>query len=168
MISFNSLDIFNSSVEGSSNYMSEDYLRACSKLVASHGFCIRFTPTDRKAVLAALDIAGELSESYPKQAFSVRHEEEFTDEELSEVYSGNAAVFDSKSKSWEGAAEEINKRTLEAAHAMGKGRLLGSIENGKAADFAVFDKDPFLAATKEEFDALRASKIIIAGNISEL
>lgn len=168
MINFGNLDILNSSSGEEPNYMTEEYLRACCKLIASHGFCIRFTPSDRQAALTDLDIAGELSETYGKQSFVVQHDMEFSQEDLSAVFSGSAVVYDTESRAWKGAAAEINKLTIEAAHAIGKSRLLGSIENGKAADLAVFDSDPFAAESKEVFDALSASCIIISGKIITL
>ena len=65
---------------------------------------------------------------------------EFSQEDLSAVFSGSAVVYDTESRAWKGAAAEINKLTIEAAHAIGKSRLLGSIENGKAADLAEAQK----------------------------
>lgn len=168
IINFNSLDISFSSEEDGASYLPEEYVRTVGRLAASHGFCVRFTAYDRKAALTAMNIAGELSESYGKQSFSVRHSEEFGKEELSEVYTGNAIIFDNESRRWRDAASEIYKLTVEAAHAIGRGRLLGSIEAGKAADLAVFDTDPFSAGTKEEFYALCASNIFVSGNLSEL
>jgi len=168
MINFGNLDILNSSSAEDPNFMPEDYLRSCCKLIASHGFSIRFTPSDRDAALTDIDIAGELSESYGKQAFIVQHDLELEASELSEVFTGSAVVLDKESRSWKGAAEEVARHSFEAAHAIGKGRLLGSIEKGKAADFAVFTEDPFSVSSKEEFDALRASNIIISGIISVL
>ena len=41
----------------------------------------------------------------------------------------------------------------------------GRLAEGMAADFAVFDEDPLSAKTAEAFNALRASKTVLAGKI---
>jgi cytosine/adenosine deaminase-related metal-dependent hydrolase len=40
---------------------------------------------------------------------------------------------------------------------------LGSLQEGKSADFAVFSVDPCQLSTPEEFDALRADLTVLAG-----
>ena len=40
-------------------------------------------------------------------------------------------------------AEAITAATVNAAHSLRRGRLLGSLEPGKAADFAIHDCDDY-------------------------
>lgn len=163
LINMDFLDIFLTSDEAAPGFMSEEYLRALCEEVASHGYGMRLNTSGKAATLIAADLAGELSESYPRAAFIVQSDEELTSEDFSKIHSGTAAMLLGEEKAFRDAETELALHTSFAAHAIGKRKRLGSIESGKAADFAVFDKDPLSAASREEFNALRAASVYLAG-----
>lgn len=60
--------------------------------------------------------------------------------------------------------EAINALTVDAAELLGKSKMLGSIEKGKRADFAVFSENP-LNSSLERFATMHADMTILDGFI---
>ncbi|MBR3755659.1 MAG: amidohydrolase family protein [Firmicutes bacterium] len=58
----------------------------------------------------------------------------------------------------------INALTIDAAELLGKSKILGSIEKGKLADFAVFSENP-LNSSLERFASMHADMTILDGHI---
>jgi hypothetical protein len=131
---------------------------------ADKGYSIRINAMDKAAVLQAMDAMGSLSTSYKKAAFTVAFDEEVSDEEKADVYTGD--VYECPLTAplpLAGTGEEmLTQRTEGAAWRLGE-HGLGSLQEGKSADFAVFSVDPCSLSTPEEFDALRADLTVLAG-----
>lgn len=160
-INFTTVEMRFSSDKDAPDYMGEDYIKAVTESVADKGYDVRFIALDKDAALTALDIAGNLSASHRKQAFAVVHKEEFTEEELGSVYTGDAAelaVGGFRAKG-ELLGEELVRDLTETASRDIGAFGLGTLEEGKWADLAIFKEDPFAEGAK----AQEAIGTIIAG-----
>ena len=132
-INFNYVDIVFSSTEGDEHYMSEEYLNAICEYLADHGYFIRFGALDDKALETAQALANDLSDGYKKQKFSARKVGLRTVSEAAATpVNVGAQVADSN----------LEDMTVVAAQFIGAEKKLGTIEEGKFADFAIFDSDP--------------------------
>jgi len=163
MVNFNTIEIRFSSDENNGDYMPEEYLKAMGEAAADKGFHVRYLPEDKQAVLTALDVAGNLSAAYHKLSFVVAHEQTLSDEELGTVYTGDAhqliygdLVCDKDKTNGE---EFLREMTEEKALQLGLIGILGTLEEGKMADMAVFEQDP------TELLSQKASMTIIAGKV---
>ena len=65
----------------------------------------------------------------------------------------------------EDTEEAIDALTIEGAVLLGKYDDLGSIEPGKAADFAIFDNDPF-ACDVDQLKKLKCVMTVVGGQIT--
>lgn len=163
LVNFNTLLITAASEEKSAHYMPENYLKDMCAAAADKGYSIRINALDKAMALQAMDAMGGLSTSYKKAAFTVAFDEEISDEEKADVYTGD--VYECPLNAplpLSGTGEEmLIQRTEGAAWRLGE-HGLGSLQEGKSADFAVFSSDPSLS-TPEEFGALRADLTVLAG-----
>ncbi len=139
-----------SSAKGQFSYFSADYLNKLLEDTADRGFSVRIYALDKEAALTAIDVLGELSASYKKQSFTVLCSEMPKEEELSELFTGNVAVYPIGGPENPGGDEGWQLMTASAAKDCAVSSLMGSLEEGKLADFAVFDKDPRTLAAGEE------------------
>lgn len=161
-INFNTVELRFSGDEQSPDYMSGEYLKEVGDAVADKGYGIRFIALDKTAALTALDVAGNLSASYHKQSFAVLHKEDFTDDELNTVFTGDAvelAVGGPRAKR-DMAGEALVRDLTETASRDIGAYGIGTLEEGKWADLAVFAEDPFGV----DFKPVDAEMTIIAGN----
>ena len=160
-INFNTVEMRFSSDEEAPDCMEEEYIKAVSELAADKGYNMRFIALDKQAALTALDIAGNLSSSYRKQSFAVVHKEEFTEDELGSVYTGDAVelVVGGSRKKAEMSGEELVRDLTETASRNIGAFGLGTLEEGKWADLAVFAADPFEDGAKLQ----DAQMTIVAG-----
>ena len=160
-INFNTIEMRFSSGEDAPDCMEEEYIRAVGEMASDKGYNMRFIALDRQAALTALDVAGNLSASYRKQSFAVVHKEDFTEEELGSVYTGDAVelVVGGARKKSELTGEELIRDLTETASRTIGAFGLGTLEEGKWADLAVFAEDPFEEGAKPQ----EAAMTILAG-----
>ena len=160
-INFNTIEMRFSSDEEAPDCMEEEYIRMVSELAADKGYNMRFIALDKNAALTALDIAGNLSSSNRKQTFAVVHKEDFTEEELGSIYTGDAvelAVGGPRAKRELSGEELVRDLSETAARSIGA-YALGTLEEGKWADLAVFPSDPCAEGAR----AQEANMTIVAG-----
>ena len=166
MVNFNTLLLTADSRESDAIYMSPAYLKDMCAAAADKGYSIRVNAMDKPMVLQAMDALGSLSTSYKKAAFTVAFDEEVSDQEKADVYTGD--VYECPLEGplpLVGSGEDmLTQRTEGAAWRLGE-HGLGTLTEGKSADFAVFSVDPCSLSTPEEFDALRADLTVLAGSV---
>ncbi|MBR5640553.1 MAG: amidohydrolase family protein [Firmicutes bacterium] len=166
LVNFNTLLLTADSKENDAIYMSPAYLKDMCAAAADKGYSIRLNAMDKDMVLQGMDALGSISTSYKKAAFTVAFDEEVSDEEKADVYTGD--VYECPLTAplpLTGSGEEmLTQRTEGAAWRLGE-HGLGSLKEGKSADFAVFSVDPCSLSTPEEFDALRADLTVLAGTV---
>ena len=166
LVNFSTLLVTAGSKENDALYMSAAYLKEMCAAAADKGYSIRLNAMDKAMALQGMDVLGSLSTSYKKAAFTVAFDEEISGEEKADVYTGD--VYECPLTAplpLTGSGEEmLTQRTEGAAWRLGE-HGLGSLQEGKSADFAVFSVDPFTLSTPEDFDALRADLTVLAGNI---
>ena len=164
LVNFDMLTLTASSAEQDANHMSQAYLKEMCAAAADKGYSVRLNAMDKPMTLQGMDILGSLSSTYKKAAFTVAYDEEITDQEKADVYTGD--VYECPLEGplpLVGTAEDmLTQKTEGAAWRLGQ-HGLGSITEGKAADFAVFSVDPMRLSTPEDFDALRADLTVLAG-----
>ena len=164
LVNFNTLLITAGSQEKDAIYMSEAYLKDMCATAADKGYSIRINAMDKPMVLQAMDALGGLSTSYKKAAFTVAFDEEVSEDEKADVYTGD--IYECPLEGplpLAGSGEEmLTQKTEGAAWRLGE-HALGTLSEGKSADFAVFSVDPYNLSTPEEFDALRADLTVLAG-----
>ncbi len=151
-INYDTLVINASSDKDSFRHFSPEYLRALLADAADRGFSARIRAFDKETALTALEIMGELSETYKKQSFILMHGEDLSEEEKSEIFTGKVAEYPLDGSVPQGE-DFWQQATAKAAAACAAPHLIGSLEEGKLADFAVFDEDPRTAASFAELDA---------------
>ena len=110
------VDLNFSSDETAANYMSQEYIEAVSDELAQHNFNVRYVPSDADSAESASRISSDMRDSYKRLSF---------------IVSGDNQEISS-----------LDYYTVEAARALGASKILGSIEEGKYADFAIFESDP--------------------------
>ena len=163
-VNFNTLYLTASSKEKDAAHMSEKYLKELCGAAADKGYSIRIDALDKSMALTAMEILGNLSTAYRKAAFTVACDETIREDEKADIYCGD--VFECPRTTplpLSGKGEELLiQRTDGAALRLGQ-RQLGSIVEGKSADFAIFSVDPTTSTTPEDFDALRADMTVLAG-----
>lgn len=164
LVNFNTLLITASSEEKNAVYMSGAYLKDMCAAAADKGYSIRLNAMDKAMTLQGMDALGSLSTSYKKAAFSVAFDAEVSEQEKADVYTGDLYECPLNAPlPLAGSGEEmLTQRTEGAAWRLGE-HGLGSLMEGKSADFAVFSVDPCQISTPEEFEALRADLTVLAG-----
>ncbi len=173
LINSKQLIILSDSMEGGPHCIGPDLMRAYAENCAEKGYHVRFFPQDKGALLIMSDIAGDLAERYRKQCFSIASDLVLTEEELATVASGSelrlaassqeACVRQTEGQSYGEAATLFYTET--AAKALGIAQQAGSLEDGKWADLAVYESDPFEALDAHAFNALRPVLVMMNGDI---
>ncbi len=159
----NTVEFVPSEDESSKSYMPEEYLSEAASVVADKGGNIRFRPEGKKTALACLDIAGNLSQSFRRQAFTVIHSEELTEEDLASIYTGDAFEFALKGeRKYEPAKSEdrIYELTAKAAEILGQAGNMGTLSEGMYADLAVFDEDPMVSLPEEAYMTIVGGSVV--------
>ncbi|MCR4804790.1 MAG: amidohydrolase family protein [Clostridia bacterium] len=167
LVNFTFLNVTASSDESDARCMSETYLKELCAAAADKGYSVRLNALDKPMALTGMGILGGLSTAYKKAAFTVAFDEEIADEEKADVYTGDVYEYPlSGPLPLAGSGEDmLTQLTENAAWRLGQ-RQLGSLMEGKSADFAVFSVDPASLSTPEEFDALRADLTVLAGSVA--
>ena len=164
LVNFNTLLISASDGEGSPFPMDAAYLKELCEAAADKGYSIRLNALDKASALTGLGVLGELSTKYKKAGFTVAYDEKVSEEEKADLYTGD--VFEAPltgALPLAGSGEQmLTLRTEEAAKRLGQ-LSLGTLTEGKSADFAVFSEDPYQISTAEAFEALRADLTVLAG-----
>ncbi len=166
LVNFDMLTLTASSAEQDAAYMTPAYLKEMCGAAADKGYSIRMNALDKEITLQGMEVLGTLSTAYRKSGFNIAFDEVISDEEKADVYTGD--VFETPLTgalplTGDGEAM-LSMRTENAARRMGAG-FIGTIEEGKSADFAVFSVDPCSLSTAEEFEALRADLTVLAGSV---
>ncbi len=166
LVNFDMLYMTADSREEDAVYMTPAYLKEMAAAAADKGYSVRVDALDRAMTLTAMETLGNLSTAYKKCAFIVAHDEDLTDEEKADVYTGDFFDFPLKGAlPLTGTPEDmLTQRTEWAAWRLGQ-HGMGSIMEGKTADFAVFSVDPMKLSAPEEFEALRADMTVLAGKV---
>jgi predicted amidohydrolase YtcJ len=166
-INFDTLYIQYSGNQDKLNYMSSEYLSNICDKIADKGYNIRIAAFDKPAALDALNILGNLQPSYKKSAFSVEHNEELTDEDLSQIFTGIVHIHDKNNTEFnqQSTQNAIEERTIKAAEYLGLSNNCGSIEQGKWADFAVYSNDPTEIPSASDLEKLQADMTVLNGEI---
>ena len=105
--------------------------------------------------------------SYKKSVFSVEYDQPFTEEELSEIFTGDVHIHakDSAENHPQSVQEAIDALTIKASAYLGITDRCGSLENGKWADFAIYSDDPTKAISLEDFKNRQADMTVLGGTI---
>lgn len=149
----------------------EEQLTSMCKAAAEAGFNVKVCVDDDESARTALEVLYNLhSKGYKKTTFVLAHHAKFTEEERLNNELGTGIVeacpitMDYIVGSEAGSiSEAIDTLTYDAAIELGLIDELGSIEEGKNADFVVFDENPFDCGTIKLFRRLNAKKTIIGG-----
>ena len=142
IVNYDTACVYCTSDEENPYYMTGEYIRKLIEDIADRGYNVRFMPLDKDAALICFSIAAELSEGYKRCTFSIENHYDFTQEELSEVYSGSVI-------------ELPLKDDKTPAEAMGMAGKLGVLAEGAYADIAVFNSK----------DSAEACMTILGGEI---
>ncbi|WP_164914283.1 amidohydrolase family protein [Aminipila luticellarii] len=147
---------------------------------SERGFDVHVDALDHEAFIASMEyITAIRNAGYRKNNFIIACDKEFR--KKSEGFNLNDMsmenVFFQPSTRWEPAneyaaveeaksiEEVLDCFTVDAAESLGIENKLGSIEIGKLADFAVFEKNPFGLVNPMLFKRLLADMTVIAGQV---
>ena len=147
----------------------EDIMEEC----ADRGFSFYIEAVTKEDLLKAYNAVDYARNKGHKNCIIIASDEELTDEEDAEL-SASATVYltwrsDVMGRSFfEGnitdSAEAIEHLTLESAEMLGMEDMLGSIEKGKYADFAVFSENP-LEVRPGELSRMYCDMTVVDGEI---
>ncbi len=168
LINFNDLVLTASSGGTELSFMSPDYLESVCRAAADKGFNIRVNALDKEMAVTAYDTLGNLSTSYPRQSFVIIYNGKLSESELSRIFTGNAIFISPEDGNFafRGAAlDALAYYTEGAARILGEEGILGSLEEGLAADFAVFRTDPRNIAEVADLFKLEAEMTVIDGEV---
>jgi len=148
----------------------EDLLDALVS-TADSGFDITINVEDKETAFAALDIFNTIqAKGYKKNILTLAHDLSFTDDEkadnglddlIYELSMKNADLIDDATD----VENAIDTLTIDAAIAIGKDNLLGTIEKGKLADFVIFETNPLDCKDLESFKKLEVAMTVVEGKI---
>ena len=167
LVNFQNITIRLSSDESSVSFLEIGYLRSLCEELADKGYSIRIEAMDRQSAILAIDILGNISDSYPRLSFSVLHDQDLSMSERSMIFTGKVqeGSLSHPGELKTSGMDAVIAMTEENARFIGAQGTVGRIAEGMAADFAVFSSDPREASTAEAFKALRAVKTVIGGEI---
>jgi dihydroorotase-like cyclic amidohydrolase len=166
LINFNDLVLTASSGGTDMSFMSPEYMENVCRSAADKGFNVRVHALDREMALQAYEILGNLSTSYAKQSFIIISEEELTQKDLASVFTGNAIYIRPEDGSYRFRGEPSDALayyTEGAAKLLGEEGILGSLEEGLVADFAVFRENPTAISSVDDLFAMEAEFTVIEG-----
>ena len=139
-LDYTSITVDCSSDKNLSCFFTEEYLKGLALDAADRGYGMRIRALDREAAMMAIQVLGEISDSYKKLTWLVLHDEEISEEQRSRLYLGNV-IEGSLSQSQSGG-RTFAQATEEASALMGLPLDWGRLTEGAPADLAVFDFDP--------------------------
>ncbi|MBQ4371714.1 MAG: amidohydrolase family protein [Firmicutes bacterium] len=165
LINFQNISIRLSSDESSVSFLEIGYLKSLCEELADKGYNVRIEAMDRQSAILAIDILGNLSDSYPRLSFSVLHDQDLSMSERSMIFTGKVqeGSLSHPGELKTSGMDAVVAMTEDNARFIGAQGLIGRIAEGMAADFALFGSDPRLANTAEAFKALKAKRTIIGG-----
>lgn len=140
---------------------------------ADRGFCFYLEAVGKEDLLKAFRAVDHVRNRGHKNTVIIASDEVLTDEEDAELGSSGTVYLTWRSNAmgdsyFEGEITDIEEAiehlTLESADMIGMGDLLGSIEKGKYADFAIFADDP-LEMRAGELSRLYCDMTVINGEI---
>ena len=153
-------------------------LTALVKETADAGFDIHIeTQSMQDAFKAVRALEAAISAGYKKNVFAVACEEGFSQEDFADTMLGENITKAPIASRKDGAfmlsaldtaktiAEAIDALTIDAAVLLGKEDEIGSITVGKAADFAVFEENPFELTNFAAFRRCTAVMTIVNGQV---
>lgn len=155
---------------GDSFEYSEDELKALCIDAADAGFDIKAEVCEKETALDVIDAFNAVqNKGYRKNLLTLVHDENFTEDERADFALGELihelplerGVVDEA----DSVTDAIDRLTIDAAILLGEEANLGSIEKGKLADFAIFEKNPLDCATVDELKRLRACMTVVNGKI---
>ncbi len=157
--------------------LSEEILRELCLEACDKGFDLHIDALGEDAVLEAIEVfAATRSAGYKKSSYTLAHDksvhlEELTDSGIIQDIMESAPTYGRTDEDWlcienaKSIENAIDMLTIDAAVQLGINSSFGSIENGKQADFVIFDQNPFEAADLEEFKKMKSAMTIIRGEI---
>ncbi len=163
-INYDTLVINASSSKDDYNYMPGEYLEMLLPAAADKGYNIRLCPSDKTAALTGCEIMGRLSSAYSRLSFVLDYAQELSPEDTANIYTGAVRIVcrgrllpgdDSLSP-----AEVLSSQAASIINASG---FTGSLAEGLAADFAVFDEDCTLFTGARAPEAGSAAMCFVAG-----
>lgn len=163
LIRFNMLNITAKSGEANQGGMTEEYLRDMCRQAADKNFSVRINALDHESAAAALNVLGDISASHRKASFVAAHNESLTEDEKADMFTGDVLEEPLGGMALSGSGMDMLIARTESAAARIGAMDLGSLQEGKSADFAVFKQDPASLSTAEAFSALEAELTVLAG-----
>lgn len=156
--------------------VTDNSLRELCLQAADNGFDIHIDAIGKEAVTEAVEaLEATRSAGYKKTALTVACEGELDSEALEHTSFGQdikkSPLTYERYEAWTGieraetVSEALDLLTVDAAIQLGISGELGTIEKGKQADFAIFDKDPFEMKSLAELKTLQAVMTVINGNV---
>lgn len=164
-INFDTLYIQCSGNKDDSHYMDEAYLKQICNKTADKGYNIHIEAFDKDVAIQALNILGSLQSAYKKSVFSLTCDHAFTEQELSEVFTGDVHIHTRNSTENQSVQDAIDARTVKASAYLGIDDRCGTIEKGKWADFAIYASDPTKASSASDFNSQQADMTVLGGKI---
>lgn len=151
-------------------------LRELCLLAADNGFDIHIDAIGREAVTEAVEaLEATRSAGYKKSAFTVAHDGDVDTVALEHTSLGQdikeTPLTYERNDPWIGIeraatiSEAWDLLTIDGAIQLGISDGFGTIEKGKHADFAIFDKDPFALESIAELKELQAVMTVIDGRV---
>ncbi len=141
------------------------------------GFDVHIDAIGKAAALDAVEAFGAArSSGYRKNAFILAHDNQLDQKDLRDTNfqvdcTESPLTYGRRNEDWiciENTAsveEAINQLTIDGAMQLGLSHLIGSIEVGKFADFAVFEENPLALPSIHNLKNLQSVMTIIAGKI---
>lgn len=146
---------------------SQDALNTICMELAEHGYHIHLDAKDKPSFEKAEKTFGLLREKGYRNTTLVlaSHYEPTGDYEDAYIPTWPTDIWEDRFYEQISSVEEaIHSLTVGAAELLGKANMLGSIEKGKHADFAVFSENP-LNSSLERFASMHADLTILDGHI---
>lgn len=151
-------------------------LRELCLLAADNGFDIHIDAIGRDAVTEAVEaLEATRSAGYKKSALTVAHDGDVDLAALEHTSLGQdikeTPLTYERDAAWigieraEAITEALDLLTVDGAMQLGISDGFGSIEKGKHADFAIFDKDPYALGSIAELKELQAVMTVIDGKV---
>ncbi len=160
-------------MEGKFEYEEDiDQLLAMCKAAAEAGFDVKLNADSDEEAKDALGVLTALYGKYRKNTFTLAHHTEFEETERLDSGLGReileappVAMNYLAGKEPASVSEAVDILTIGAAEELGVLDTLGSIEEGKQADFAVFEENPLDAPNLKMFGRCRAKMTVVAGDV---
>ena len=166
-------------VEGAEETLSisAEVLRELCLEAGDKGFDVHIDALGEDAVDKAVEAIGATrSAGYKKNNFTLAHDHVQEPQELADTcyhlgVNESALTLDTSGNEWlcienaRSVEEAVDMLTINAAMQLGIGSDYGSIENGKHADFVIFDENPFEAKSLSDFKKMQPVMTVIDGTV---